>query len=139
MGIDPLTIAIGALAVGTVGQVATTIKAGKENRAAARAQQRIEARRAQRQQLAELRQSQIVRASVSQQAATSGSADTSGFRGAVGSAQSTTAGNLAFTQQVQGLQQYIGQRLEKANKLETLGAVIGQVSSTTANIALAKQ
>ena len=138
MGVDPLTIAVGALAVGTLGQTYTTVQAGKERRKAARAQQRIEARQSQRQQLAELRQSQIVRSSVSQQAATSGTADTSGYRGAVSSIQGTTASNIAFSQQIQGLQQYVGARLEKANKLDMQGAVVKSLTDVTAQIALTK-
>lgn len=137
MGVDPLTLAVGALAGGSLGQAYATVQAGKERRKAARAQQRIEARQAQRRQLAELRQAQIVRSSVTQQAATSGTADTSGYRGAVSSIQGTTASNIAFAQQIQGLQQYVGARLEKANKIETTAAVAKSLTDATAQIALA--
>lgn len=135
MGIE---LAIGALAVGTGVQALGTIKAGKEERRAARARSRIESRRNQRRTVAQVRQAQIARAQAVQGAATGGSLDTSGFRGGVSSIGSTTASNIAFDQQIQGLQQFIGQRLQDANKTRQFASVLGTASSAVAQASIAQ-
>lgn len=138
MGIDPVTLALGALGAGVGAQVIGSVKAGKEERKAARARSRIESRRAQRKQLAEVRQAQIARANAVQGAAQGGALDTSGFRGGVGSIQSTSASNIAFDQQIQGLQQFVGQRLQEANKIRQGAAIVSDVASAAASAATAQ-
>ena len=94
--------------------------AASDRRKAARAQSRIQARARQREQLAQVRQNQIAAAQGAQGAASGGTLDSSGFRGSQGSIQSTTAGNVAFSNQVQGLQDYTANRLQSAAKTDTL-------------------
>ena len=132
MGIETaLCVAAGATVLNTAAQ----LKGASEERKAARARQRIESRRNQRQQLAQVRQAQVVRAQGAQQAATTGTLDSSGFRGSQASTGATVAGNLAFSQQIQGLQTFVNERLESAQKFRTAGQVVQAVGQAYASAA----
>lgn len=130
MGIETALYVVAASAVAST---ASNLKAASQERKASRAQNRIASRRRQREQLAQVRQNQIAAAQGSQGSATGGTLDSSGFRGSTSSIQSTTAGNLAFTNQIQGLQDYSASRLEKASKLggyATVFDTVGKIAST---------
>lgn len=134
MGVGALVVA----AVAAVGSTVSNMKAASEERKANRAQNRIAARKNQREQLANVRQNQIAAAKNTQGAATGGSLDSSGYRGSSSSIQSTTAGNLAFTNQVQGLQDYSAERLEKASKFRGYAMAfdtVGQIASSAGSAA----
>lgn len=126
MGLRDIATAVGGI---TGFQIGSELQASKEERAAARAKQRIEARRNQRVQLAQVRQSQIQRAQGIQAAASTGTLDSSGSRGSVSSTGATTAGNIAFSEQIQGLQTYIGERLQDAQKMRGQAAFVGSLKN----------
>ncbi len=132
MGLRDVTSALGGI---TGFQIGSELEAGKEERRAARARQRIEARRNQRSQLAQVRQAQLQRAQTQQVAASTGTMDSSGARGALASTSSTVAGNIAFSEQIQGLQTYVGERLQDAQKMRTQSAIAGQLKQAAASAA----
>ena len=94
--------------------------AASDRRKAAQPLGRIHAQVRPSEQLAQVRQHQLAAAPAAQDAASGGTPDSSGLRGSQGSIQSTTAGNVAFSNQVQGLQDYTANRLQSAAKNDTL-------------------
>jgi hypothetical protein len=86
---------------GSVGSIVSSNKARKSQERSNRVQQKLEQRAVQRERLSQLRESQIARASAIQGAVSSGTADSSGLQGQLSGIQSTTASNLAFSQQTE--------------------------------------
>ena len=132
MGLRDVASALGGI---TGFQIGSELQAGKEERRAARARQRIESRRNQRAQVAQVRQAQILRAQTQQAAASTGTMDSSGARGALASTSSTVAGNIAFSEQIQGLQTYIGERLQDAQKMRGQAAIVGSLKNAVSSAA----
>lgn len=132
MGLRDVASALGGI---TGFQIGSELQAGKEERRAARARRRIESRRNQRAQVAQVRQAQILRAQTQQAAASTGTMDSSGARGALASTSSTVAGNIAFSEQIQGLQTYIGERLQDAQKMRGQAAIVGSLKNAVSSAA----
>lgn len=131
MGVE-LGLALGALSAGT--GIVSTI----QSRKAAKAQQRIAEQRLnlERQQIAanaarsrrkQVRQSRIARASAIARGSASGGLESSGLEGGLGSLQSRTAQNVAFTEQ--GVQRF-------NNSADNIFALGRQASSAAGSAAL---
>lgn len=125
MGIEVAALALAA------GSAYAGNEARLEQRKASRARENIRRRQESRQKISQLRQTQIARARTLQAGANSGVLDSSGSRGVVSSMQSTFAGNLAFQNQISGMQDQVASRMESANKMQGMSQTLGALSSMT--------
>ena len=126
---DPVTLA--AIAVGgglTVG-VAGTIDAQNKSEKAARMQQAMESRKAQRSQLQALRESQIQRAMIQQRSAVGGSLDSSGFSGAMSSIGSQLGSNIGFSREMTSFGQGISSLQQQAARSKMISQLGFQAAS----------
>jgi len=104
---------------------------GRKQRKKANAITQKQARlQAGRQAIEQVRQAQIARAQVIQQAESTGAGDSSAVAGAVGSIQSQAGSNIAFAQQLFSLSQQANNRLQKASDFEANSKAITKLKST---------
>lgn len=109
---EPVTATIAA--VGTVAGIQQGRQARKESKKAARVQKRISERETQRQRLAQLRESQMIRANITAQGAQTGSLGSSALQGEVAGVGTTAAGNIAFLNQIETMQQQAAKSRQRA-------------------------
>lgn len=125
------TVFGGTILGGTAMGMSEARRARRNQRRAQRVQSAMEARNLRRERMGMLRESQMARAMGQQAAATSGVADSSGFRGAQAGMQATYLGNTAFSQQTESgvgvMQQYVDRagaqmgRAERHQQMANLG------------------
>lgn len=111
---NPITTLVSGTVVGSVFQ---SNRARREERAARRAEQRINERRQQRERIAQLRQSQINRASIEAVTSATGTGESSSAQGAAFAQTSQAASNIQFINQIESLQREIQSRLESASTI----------------------
>lgn len=129
-------LATGAVVVGgTVGSLGMQYKGYQAGKDAARTQQAMEALRAQRSQIQALREAQIQRAMLTQRSIASGTADSSGFAGGMGSIGSQLAGNQMFANQMTAFGQQLAGQQQSANRYTAVGSLFGQAAQSAASIA----
>jgi len=112
-----------------------SIKAGREQKKANRATNKIRERQASKERLSEIRQNKITSAMSMANSTNSGTAGTSSAQGALASIGSQTAANLGFINAVSSLQSNVARFQNKAitnqgqaTAFGTLGNVAGQLS-----------
>ena len=130
--------AVAASAISTGLSVIESRKSTKAQRKANDVSRKIEARQAQRERLAALREAQIARATSTQQAATAGTVDSSGFAGQQAGITTQTASNIAFSQQVQSGAEVVGMYNQKAADASVRSAnwgALAQLSLASASFA----
>ena len=131
---------VAAVAVAVVGTVSSTVSSNKARHAqedAAKAQQKISSRQNQRERLKQIREKRIGIAQIEQSGATQGAGDSSSVQGGVASLGSTTNANIAFINQIEGLQQNIQRNLEAAGRYQGQAAAFGAIASLGGSIATA--
>lgn len=111
---NPVTTLVSGTVVGSVFQ---SNRARREERAARRAEQRINERKQQRERIAQLRQSQINRASIEAVTSATGTGESSSAQGAAFAQTSQAASNIQFINQIESLQREIQSRLESASTI----------------------
>ena len=126
------TAAPAALTVGTGLQIAGALKARREEKKAAAAQQRIEMAAALKQRREQIRSAQIQRAQILNASAQTGTLGSSGQVGAVSSLNSQVGSNLAFSQFTQDLSLFAGKHLRSASDWATLSNIGSSVASVGA-------
>jgi len=129
---EPVTATIAA--VGTVAGIQQGSQARKESKRAARVQQRISERETQRQRMMQLRESQMARAQVIAQGAQTGTLGASGLQGGVASIGTQAAGNIAFLNQMESLQQQVARSRQKASDFAGNAADIRALTQTATAI-----
>jgi hypothetical protein len=118
-------LAVGGITMGVTGMIDSQKQAGK----AAKMQQAMESRKAQRSQLQALREAQIQRAMLTQRSATSGTMGSSGFAGGMSSIGSQLAGNIGFSREMTAFGQGISRYNQQANRSAALGQLGFQAAS----------
>ena len=103
---------------GTINAIDQENKRAKAERKAEEIRRKIEERKTKREMLAQLRESQIARASATAAAVNTGAAESSGFSGQLNSIQSQTASNIAYSNQVQTGMNAIGAYMQDAAKAQ---------------------
>lgn len=132
--IDDIAIALAAAALGT--SVIGTTQAASRQRDAERAQKRMEARKFQRQQQEQYREQQRETARISAMSAAQGTLDSSGFEGQQGMVKSSSAGNIAFANQMFEGQNMINNTLASAARRQQnfgIAASVFQLGSMAAS------
>lgn len=131
----PVDIAlIGLAAGGTAASVYSSNRARKAQKRARRAQSRIEATRARKEKMQQLRASQKARAEVAAGAAATGTLGTSAFEGGVSSIQQQAANNISFIEQIQSGQEAIARRMEEADKFRFQAQAFAALASTASSM-----
>ena len=130
---DPVTTTIAA--VSTVGSIGLGVEQRNEQKKARQAQRNIQERQLQRQRMQQFREKQQAQAQLTAQAAQGGTLESTGFRGASSSIQSTFAGNMQFSNQIQSIQQDIANRMERASSLGMYRQIGSQIASTASMFA----
>ena len=124
------------IAVAVVGLILSSRqqkRARQESRRAREAQEVSEKLRTRKDVLQQVRNAQIARAKLTQQAANQGVSGASSVAGAQGAIQSTAAGNIGFAQSLFNLQQESRNRLARADKLRGSAQAFGQFASLVGN------
>lgn len=125
-------------AVATGASVQQSRKSAKAQQKANDVNRKIEARNAQRERLAALREAQIARAQGQQMAVNTGTVDSSGFAGQQAGITAQTASNIAFSQQMETgaavVSQYNQQAASAATRSANWGA-LAQFSLAAASFA----
>lgn len=133
----PAALPIIAVASG-VSAVAGIVGARKQNKQAAResrARQAIENRRAQRERVASVRESQILAAQSQVLSENLGVGQSSGAEGQQSSIASTAASNQSFVNQVQSLNEIRSDAMSRSAKIgNTVGAIQG-ISNAVSSVA----
>ena len=128
-------VAVGVSAVATVGGIVQGNKARKAQQRANQVQGKIEARSMQRDRLEQLRQAQMARATATQGAITSGTADSSGLSGQLSNISATAAGNLAFSQQTETGVGVINQFNRRAARYQSQAGTYSAVGGLSLSVA----
>lgn len=126
---DPATLAAIAIGGGLTVGVAGTIDAQNKSSRAAKMQQAMENRKAQRSQLQALRESQIQRAMIQQRSAVGGSLDSSGFSGAMSSIGSQLGSNIGFSRELSAFGQGISDLQQQAARSQMISQLGFQAAS----------
>lgn len=133
----PAALPIIAVATG-VSAVAGIVGARQQNKQAARenrARQAIENRRAQRERVASVRESQILAAQSQVLSENLGVGQSSGAEGQQASLSSTAASNQSFVNQVQDLNEIRSDAMSRSAKIgNTVGAIQG-ISTAVSSVA----
>lgn len=106
--------AIVTAAVATTASVVQNKKSAKAQRKANEVSRKVESRQLQRDRMQALREAQILRAQGQQMAVNTGTVDSSGYLGQQAGVLASTAGNIAFSQQVDTGATVIGQYTQQA-------------------------
>ena len=121
---------ISVIAGGSAIASAVEARKGRKDQARARKIQEKRGRlQAGRQAVDQVRQAQIARANVTQQAESTGVGDSSAVAGAKGSIQSQAGSNISFAQTLFNLSQQANRRLESANKHFSTSQTFGQITN----------
>ena len=110
------TIALGTLAAGTVASVYEGRRARKMQEKAVKVDEKRSKLQAMRSSVQQIRQAQIQRAEIAQMGENQMVGGSSGVAGGMASAQSQATSNIAFAQQIFGLQQSYNRMRGAANK-----------------------
>lgn len=111
-----IAVAAGLFAAGTVASVVEQRKSRKAQKKANEVTRKIEERQAAKERAAAIRQASIARATAQASAVNTGTVDSSGYMGQTSAIQATTAGNIAFGNQLNtGSQQVFGYRQQAAD------------------------
>lgn len=125
IGVAGTALVAGGITAGVAGMVDANKQAGR----AARMQQAMENRKAQRSQLQALRESQIQRAMIQQRSAVGGSLDSSGFSGAMSSIGSQLGSNIGFSREMSAFGQGILSLQQQASRSQMLSQLGFQAAS----------
>lgn len=125
IGVAGTALAVGGVTAGIAGMVDAQSQAGK----AAKMQQAMENRKAQRSQLQALRESQIQRAMIQQRSAVGGSVDSSGFSGAMSSIGSQLGSNIGFSREMTSFGQGISNLQQQASRSQMISQLGFQAAS----------
>ena len=128
-----LGIGATALAAGTVGSLYEGRRARKMQERAMRVDEKRSKLQAMRSSVQQIRQAQIQRAEIMQMGENQGVAGSSGVAGGMASAQSQATGNIAFAQQIFGLQQSYNRMRSAANKHSFNAQAFGQLGQAVAS------
>jgi dsDNA-specific endonuclease/ATPase MutS2 len=109
-------IAATAIAVGTVGSLYEGRRARKMSEKAMKVDEKRSKLQSMRSSVEQIRQAQIQRAQIAQMGENQNVASSSGVAGGMASVQSQATGNIAFAQQLFGLQQSYNRMQTAANK-----------------------
>ena len=129
--VAPLIVA--ALIQGAI-TTGTTIIAGKKEKKARQAQRRQTASQAAIERRQEVRDIRIQRARVESQAASQGTAQSSGATSALGSIVSQTGVNQSARTITQGLSNEAGEALQQAADIRGVGGVVAQFAGNSASL-----
>lgn len=135
MGLDPISIAaIGMMTVGTVGSIASQNEARKQNKAAMRAEQR----RAQVQNIREVRSqvrsARLAQAAINNAGAVSNTLGSSGVEGGIASVGSQLQGNLGYMSDIARENTTIFNSSVNAAKASNNAAIFGQIGQMGSTI-----
>lgn len=125
LGVGATALAAGGLTAGIAGMVDAQSQAGK----AAKMQQAMENRKAQRSQLQALRESQIQRAMIQQRSAVGGSLDSSGFSGSMSSIGSQLGSSIGFSREMTAFGQGISDLQQQASRSQMISQLGFQAAS----------
>lgn len=104
-------------------------QARREGKKANQINRKIEELKLRRQKQETLREAQVARASLQQQAANAGVLQTTGAQQGVQSIEAQATGNLQFIDQINTLQQQSSERLQAAQDFQNASALLGRTSS----------
>lgn len=113
----------------TIGSLYQSNEARKDTRRAQRANQRIEARKLQKQKQEALRASQRERAKITANSVSQGTQEASASQGGIASIQTQTTNNISFIEQINQAQLQVQRRLEKAAQHQANAQAMSQVAS----------
>ena len=122
-------IAAGIAIAGTAVSVDQSRQSRKASERANKAQRNIDAIKNQREKLKQIREKRISTAQILQAGATQGVGDSSSVRGGVSSVGASSNANLAFINQIEGLQQNIQRNMESAGKHAGNAQAAGAIAS----------
>lgn len=125
LSVGATALAAGGLTAGIAGMVDSQKQAGR----AAKMQQAMENRKAQRSQLQALRESQIQRAMIQQRSSVGGSLDSSGFSGAMSSIGSQLGSNIGFSREMSAFGQGISDLQQQASRSQMISQLGFQAAS----------
>lgn len=130
-----LPIIAGAAVVGTAAGIYGAVKQNKQAKRENRARQAIENRRAQRERIASVRESQILAAQSQVLSENLGVGQSSGADGAQSSIASTAASNQTFVNQVQGLNEVRADAMARSAKIGNTVQAIQGVTNAVSSVA----
>lgn len=113
------------------GSIYSGEKSRKETRKASRVQSRMQSRQMQRERQQMLRESQLAQATGQQMAATTGVADSSGFKGSQSGMQASYLGNLAFSSQTETGAGRMQRFMNRAGRWDSAAQIAGAASNFT--------
>lgn len=129
LGLLPL-IGVGA----TLFSLKESADARSDQRQAQRVQQRIQERKMRMERLRAIREARIQQGLLGVQAANTGTQNTSAVQGASANIQQQLGTNLAFVNQIQGMQQAVQSNMESASRHQQNASALAGVASLTSNL-----
>lgn len=127
--------ALAVAAAGTAASVYQSKQAADERKEAQATDTRLKQLQAQKQQMQQLRETQMRRSQILTAGAAQGATDSSGVQGGVGSAVTQGASNMAFSNQVNGIQTGISKRLQSAADYDTSAQMFSGIASIASSVA----
>jgi len=131
-----LEIALLGTAIGLSGaSVVAGEKSRKQQKRAARVQERVRQTQDSRQRIAQVRQARMAQAQVTQSGATQGALNSSAVQGGISAIGSNMENNIQFINQIDTLQQAIARRMNKANDWAGTASALGGLASIAGSAA----